>query len=664
MRVRGVGASQLMVASRNRPWGGLRVPFGLGVLMLLLLPSEVAHQDLAALMARQPLVDRTRKTAFASTFGTIHDAKFAIPQPVGASIPPAPGYTLASLDPGSMNIGGAVRDRFLGEDAFRPQAYAGPVIDRTRKGDYGVARDGDRRVARKGDRLQVKPAVAVAHVDEQQLPRPSIAQQQQSGEPAAAAPPTEVAQAAAPPPAVEAATPPVQAQTAAQPRAVEAAEQAPAVAAAAPPVQPLAVAPAPAAAAATPPAQAQTTAQPPAVEAAAQPPDVAAAAPPPAVAAALPPVQPLAAAQPPAVAAAASPAPPQPSESAGRYVLASAGDYRAVDVAASRPDVKSAHPVLAPPREGEDEAPASADDAPQAAANPVTGPGIEQADANPSLRAARLYFSIDPMGQRFGAIEPWAPGEEPKLEPGDIAAANSANVKLAALPPQAWPPGEGVGVDVPVERADLPPLPPGPGVVMKDGVSGGQTVAPKGQVTGADKQPMTPAERLGLDETSRPKSEKCLAEAIYFEARGEHVRGQMAVAQVVLNRVFSGKYPTTVCGVVYQNAHRHLACQFTFACDGIPDIVREPDMWERAQTIAAEMLDGKLWLPEVGKATHYHAYWVRPGWVREMTKLQRLGVHTFYRPRKWGDGEEAPEWGDPESTEEAAKKLVEAAKKL
>ena len=325
--------------------------------MLLLLPSEVAYQDLAALMARQPLVDRTRKTAFASTFGTIHEAKFAIPQPVGASIPPAPGYTLASLDPGSMNIGGAVRDRFLGEDAFRPQAYAGPVIDRTRKGDYGVARDGDRRVARKGDRLKVKPAVAVAHVDEQQLPRPSIAQQQQSGEPAAAAPPTEVAQAAAPPPAVEAATPPVQAQTAAQPRAVEAAEQAPAVAAAAPPVQPLAAAPAPAAAAATPPAQAQTTAQPPAVEAAAQPPDVAAAAPPPAVAAALPPVQPLAAAQPPAVAAAASPAPPQPSESAGRYVLASAGDYRAVDLAREPlADVKSAYPVLAPPREGEDEA--------------------------------------------------------------------------------------------------------------------------------------------------------------------------------------------------------------------------------------------------------------------------------------------------------------------
>ena len=69
------------------------------------------------------------------------------------------------------------------------------------------------------------------------------------------------------------------------------------------------------------------------------------------------------------------------------------------------------------------------------------------------------------------------------------------------------------------------------------------------------------------DEKARAREEKCLSEVIYFEARGEAVRGQIAVAQVVMNRVFSGKYPNTVCGVVYQNKHRHMACQFTFACD-------------------------------------------------------------------------------------------------
>jgi len=162
---------------------------------------------------------------------------------------------------------------------------------------------------------------------------------------------------------------------------------------------------------------------------------------------------------------------------------------------------------------------------------------------------------------------------------------------------------------------------------------------------------------LKLAGAEREKSEKCLADAIYFEARGEPVRGQMAVAQVVMNRVFSGYYPNSVCGVVYQNAERHLACQFTFACDGVPEVVNEPEAWVRAKQIARDTLDGKLWLPEVGKATHYHAYWVRPWWVHEMRKLDKIGVHTFYRPRNWGNGAEAPAWGDAATTAEEAKKL-------
>ncbi|MFG1345695.1 cell wall hydrolase [Xanthobacter autotrophicus DSM 431] len=149
----------------------------------------------------------------------------------------------------------------------------------------------------------------------------------------------------------------------------------------------------------------------------------------------------------------------------------------------------------------------------------------------------------------------------------------------------------------------------------------------------------TPARRLNLAGEQLARAQKCLAEAIYFESRGEPKRGQVAVAQVIVNRVFSGYYPADVCGAVYQNAHRHLACQFTFACDGIRDVIREPDMWVQAKEIAADMLDGKLWLASIGRATHYHAYWVHPSWVREMRKLDRIGVHTFYRPRRWGDAE-------------------------
>jgi len=187
--------------------------------------------------------------------------------------------------------------------------------------------------------------------------------------------------------------------------------------------------------------------------------------------------------------------------------------------------------------------------------------------------------------------------------------------------------------------------------------NGGESVANKGMITGPEARPKSPAERLGLAGKEREKQEKCLANAVYFEARGEPIRGQIAVAQVVLNRVFSPFYPKTVCGVVYQNAHRHLACQFTFACDGVPDVVTEPDAWLRAKRIAADMLDGKLWMPEVAKSTHYHASWVHPDWVNEMKRIYRLGVHTFYRPRAWGDGSNEPSWGDAKTTEAETKAI-------
>ena len=132
---------------------------------------------------------------------------------------------------------------------------------------------------------------------------------------------------------------------------------------------------------------------------------------------------------------------------------------------------------------------------------------------------------------------------------------------------------------------------------------------------------------------------------MYFESRAEPVRGQEAVAQVVLNRVFSPYYPKDICSVVYQNASHHLACQFTFACDGIPDTIRERGAWARASRIARETLDAKVWLPEVAKSTHYHAAYVRPNWIRDMRKMVRFGLHTFYRPRNWGDGSNEPAWG-------------------
>jgi spore germination cell wall hydrolase CwlJ-like protein len=286
-------------------------------------------------------------------------------------------------------------------------------------------------------------------------------------------------------------------------------------------------------------------------------------------------------------------------------------------------------------------------DEPVDAAEQLVPGFVPRDELDPRTRVTRLYFGAGPMGQTVAGLKSWGEGEAPKVETLPVAVDPDASV-AAGLPLA------GVGKQDKLAMR----TPPDEAVVSKEvEARGGETIAAKGEVTGVDRHPMTPAERLKLDTAARAKAEKCLANAIYFEARGEPIRGQIAVAQVVLNRVFSGKYPDTVCGVVYQNANRHLACQFTFACDGIPDVVKQPDAMERAKKIAADALDGKLWLPEVGKATHYHAYWVRPGWVREMSKLHKLGVHTFYRPRAWGDGSNAPTWGDPETTASVAKQL-------
>ncbi|MCX8996315.1 cell wall hydrolase [Rhizobiaceae bacterium BDR2-2] len=125
--------------------------------------------------------------------------------------------------------------------------------------------------------------------------------------------------------------------------------------------------------------------------------------------------------------------------------------------------------------------------------------------------------------------------------------------------------------------------------------------------------------------------QKCLAEGIYFEARGETVKGQAAVAQVILNRVRNPAYPKTICGVVYQNVDWTNACQFSFACDKIKDVVTEPDRWKIARDVAMAVTAGKIWLAEVGSSTHYHATYVRPRWARTMKKMGRIGLHVFYR---------------------------------
>jgi hypothetical protein len=132
------------------------------------------------------------------------------------------------------------------------------------------------------------------------------------------------------------------------------------------------------------------------------------------------------------------------------------------------------------------------------------------------------------------------------------------------------------------------------------------------------------------------KQQKCLAEGIYFEARGEPEVGQAAVAQVILNRVRNPAYPKTICGVVYQNQKFRNRCQFSFACDGRSERIAEQRQWETAKRVARDVTEGKIWIAEVGDSTHYYANYVRPGWARRMIKMDTIGAHLFYRTRFGG----------------------------
>ena len=135
----------------------------------------------------------------------------------------------------------------------------------------------------------------------------------------------------------------------------------------------------------------------------------------------------------------------------------------------------------------------------------------------------------------------------------------------------------------------------------------------------------------------------CLALAIYYEARGESEMGQIAVAQVILNRVKSRKYPSSICSVVYQNAHKRNRCQFSFTCDGRPEDPRHHLAWSKARALARAVncqnrctrsphQDSPLMRLEepMQRASHYHATYVAPRWSRRLKRSGQIGQHIFY----------------------------------
>ena len=123
----------------------------------------------------------------------------------------------------------------------------------------------------------------------------------------------------------------------------------------------------------------------------------------------------------------------------------------------------------------------------------------------------------------------------------------------------------------------------------------------------------------------------CLAEALYFEARGEEIKGQFAVAEVILNRVDSVAFPSSPCGVVHQGTGRRFACQFTYDCDGRAEIIRDKKAYVQVGKVAQLMLEGAPRRLTKG-ALYYHTKSVNPRWAKSFFKTVTIGRHYFYAP--------------------------------
>ncbi|MEO6152471.1 MAG: cell wall hydrolase [Croceibacterium sp.] len=118
---------------------------------------------------------------------------------------------------------------------------------------------------------------------------------------------------------------------------------------------------------------------------------------------------------------------------------------------------------------------------------------------------------------------------------------------------------------------------------------------------------------------------KCVAQAVYFEARGEPLDGQLAIAEVIINRATSGRYPSDYCAVVTQRA------QFSFVRRGrIPAVDAASTAWRRAKAVA-QIAQQDLWESTANDALYFHATYVRPGWARQKQQLAQIDTHVFYR---------------------------------
>lgn len=275
----------------------------------------------------------------------------------------------------------------------------------------------------------------------------------------------------------------------------------------------------------------------------------------------------------------------------------------------------------------------------------------DEIDPRPAFKANR---AASPLINRARKGDPIV-----SLRPGLDARARSANAAVVASRSADWP----VDSRSPAHPASAPLKPETafgdgatPSVPMAIALSSSSPMPSDGKLRiGAAKPGAAPQTTVAakVDPSVQPdyasliepkdsaRQMRCLAEAIYFESRSEPEAGQAAVAQVVLNRVRSGIFPTNICGVVYQDRNRPFACQFSFACEGKSLRIEEPGAFEIATRIAEEVVEGVNFNPRVAEALNYHAAYVTPFWAPSLRRVDRIGLHIFYSMRQglnWAPG--------------------------
>jgi hypothetical protein len=284
---------------------------------------------------------------------------------------------------------------------------------------------------------------------------------------------------------------------------------------------------------------------------------------------------------------------------------------------------------------------------PVAGLRPAFDTRLRDSQGLANFRAGDLIFRHDetrraaafavPDGEASGpgsGFEPWPAGDSPVTAHSSAEASPCQEGSALTMRPAAINTRLMQGASPAIRRAitlgSATPAPANSAPVEVVALAWVPRTPGMGEIPAAGVRPSYAAP---ADQDKSTRENRCLAEAIYFEARGESGEGQAAVAQVVLNRVSSGLYPATICGVVYQNRWHYNACQFSFACEGKPPRIDETDAWRQAVRIAAEVTNGKTYVSDIGGSTHFHANYVRPRWARRLEKMDVIGHHVFYKLR-------------------------------